>query len=443
MSEKKREAEEVPEKSREEAEEGRERLKRKQQKREAAAAAAAAAESDEFDDPDNKSALSETMEQNAKRCEEMAAKDQERELEMKRMNELLEALTKRMEEPIMDEGEREKLWKQFNTTTKQLRMMGPAQPAVPGKIPPYLVGRVPTDECIIDVKPGKGMVVNFTWKILDGIELNPRDCIRLYAHDHDRNNHHCDEPYLLKGEPSGSGSFQVPGVGYYDLRYFPKSGPKEHSRSLPFLIGDEMKLAVERPSRYEIVVRWDRNLQMKGDWLGLYNIETYNAEEFIAYEYAPSKTGKEDKVVFHLPRTPGTYEVRYFFTSKRQAGKTYAYSGKSEPIVVTDEDKMEIIQTHPVTKIRWQTSSQEPNRRDYVGIYASKDKSCRDCLAWVRLNPRGTTLSDQGVAEVTIPLFKNLAEDAVLPDEAYDYEVRIYCTGSKKKPLLVVPFLKQ
>jgi len=313
----------------------------------------------------------------------------------------------------------------FARTQHQLRAETPA----------YRVGRLPTEECEITVTV-EDMTIAFNWKLSDKIEADRRDCIGLYIHDREFSNKY-EAIKMLDGKKTGSGSFTAPTIGYFDLRFYPKYCKEEHSRSEPFLVGPKMTVNAKLEGRRRIAVTWDRDLQKDGDWLALYPVGRYSNAKYMQFVYA-SKADNDGKVYFDAPRTPGEYEVRYFFTSKRTPSG-YAYSGKSEPVVVIDEDMMEVIETHPIVKVRWQTFSQVPNSRDYIGVYPSSDAKA-SALGYAYCKSGAIdSVGDHGVAEIEIASLKKVT-DGKLPEGAENWEVRLY-NRAVKQPFLRIPFI--
>jgi len=305
--------------------------------------------------------------------------------------------------------------------------------------PEYMIGRLPTEECEIHVTV-KDMTITFTWDIPDTAEVHPKDWIGLYIHDRQYSNKHETYTYLEERH-HGSSSFVAPTIGFYDLRYYPNGGSIEHSRSEPFVVGPQMPVHAKRDGRRKIAVSWDRDAELPGDWLALYPVETYSNTKYLQTINA-ANANNDGVVFFDAPRRPGEYEVRYFFTNKRHASG-YAYSGRSEPIVIPNEDGMEVIATHPIVKVRWQTYSQEPRSRDWVGLFSSKDDSAKN-MGWCYLSTKGLMdcVGDHGVAEIEVKQLMNLSPEAELPEEAVNWEVRLYNGTSSSVPFLRAPYLK-
>jgi len=202
-----------------------------------------------------------------------------------------------------------------------------------------------------------------------------------------------------------------------------------------------MKVEAHLEGRRKIIATWDRKCETSGDWLGLYKVGTYSNAKYMQSIYA-STANSDGQVVFEAPREPGKYEVRYFFTSKKQ-GSGYAYSGKSEEIIVKNEDKLEVEATHPIVKVHWQTFSQEPHGRDWIGVFPNKEDGARP-LGWEYLSKKGLldTVGDHGIAEIEVKVLMNLSEQATLPEEAKEWEVRLY-NQAPQQPHLRIPFLKK
>jgi len=301
-----------------------------------------------------------------------------------------------------------------------------------------MVGRLPTDECVITVTVEE-MLISFTWKIADSVELHDKDWIGLYIHDRQYSNKY--ETYVtLGGRREGSASFTAPTIGYYDLRYYRKNGSEEKSRSEPFLVGPRMNVVAQLKGRRKIAVTWDRKAETQGDWIALYPVSTYSNTKYL--KQLPASSANSDGVLFFdAPRQPGEYEVRYFFTSKKHASG-YAYSGRSEHIVIPNEDSLEVIATHPIVRVRWQTFSQEPNSSDWVGLYdSSDDRASR--LGWEYLSKKGLmdAVGDHGIAEIEVGTLMKLAAEGELPEGADKWEVRLF-NKAPNQPFLRAPFVK-
>jgi len=135
--------------------------------------------------------------------------------------------------------------------------------------------------------------------------------------------------------------------------------------------------------------------------------------------------------------------VRYFFTNKKHA-TGYAFSGRSEHIVIPNEDMLEVVQTHPIVRVHWQTFSQEPNDSDWVGLYDSSDDRANR-LGWEYLSKKGCmdTVHDHGIAEIEVKSLMCLLPEGELPEDAGKYEVRLFTRSSgNSHPFLRAPFLK-
>jgi len=295
------------------------------------------------------------------------------------------------------------------------------------KVPPeYMKGRLPTDVCRIKVTV-KDNVISFDWKIADNVELSKKDWIGLYIHDRQYYNKH--ETYMyLDGKKEGSGSFTARTVGYFDLRYYQNGGNEEKSRSEAFLVGPKMEVKARLEGRRKICVKWNRTIEKPGDWIGLYAVSTYSNKKYIGFNYT-SYANSEGEITFDAPRTPGEYEVRYFFSD---AG--YTYSGRSQHIVIPNEDEMEVISTHPIVKIHWQTFSQEPNSSDWIGIYASAEDSAKLLYYEYLKNGAMDSVGDHGIVEIDL-------KQAELPEGSDKWEVRL-CNKAPVQPFLRVPFIK-
>jgi len=303
-------------------------------------------------------------------------------------------------------------------------------------IPDYMVGRVPTDKCVITVTVTE-MLVKFTWKIPESVEVSAKDWIGFYIHDRQYSNKY--ESYVsLGGKREGESSFTAPSNGYYDLRYYQNNGWVEMSRSEPFLVGPKMNVEATLQGR-KVAVKWSGAEQQNGDWVALYPVSTYSNTKYL--QQLPVKSADSDGVLlFDAPRQPGEYEVRYFFTDKRR-GTGYAFSGYSEHIVIPNEDHMEVIATHPVVKVRWQTSSQEPNSSDWVGLYDSSAENAKR-LGWQYLSKKGLEDGgDRGVAEIEVKELMALAEEATLPEGSDKWEVRLF-NKAPNQPFLRAPYMK-
>jgi len=307
------------------------------------------------------------------------------------------------------------------------------------EVPDYQKGRLPTKDCVISVTVCD-KEISFTWKIPEDVETHPKDWIGLYIHDRQYSNKY--ENYVaLGGKHEGVASFTAPTIGYFDLRYYQNNGSEEKSRSKEFLVGPEMKVEAMLQGRRKIAVSWDRSAETtEGDWVALYPVSTYSNTQYIKW-IPVSEVNSDGVVFFDAPRQPGEYEVRYFFTSKRHA-TGYAYSGKSKPIVIPNEDEMEVIDTHPVVKVRWQTFSQEPRRRDWVGLYASSDPKAKR-LGWEYLSTKGLMddVGDHGIAEIECETLIHLDKSGELPEDADKWEVRLF-NAAPNQPFLRAPFLK-
>jgi len=318
-----------------------------------------------------------------------------------------------------------------------------AGPARKDSAPDPKAGRVPTEECEITVTGvSEDRVISFTWKIPEKYETSRKDCIGLYIHDREFSNKY-EKIFMLEGKHEGSGSFEAPTIGYYDLRYYPNYSSIEHSRSKPFLVGPEMTVNAKLQDRRKIVVSWNTAAQTDGDWLALYSSGTYSNVKYIQWCKA-SSANSDGEVTFDAPRTPGSYEVRYFFTSKKHASG-YAYSGISEPIVIPNEDKMEVLATHPVVKVRWQVFSQEPYSKDWIGVFPSSENNARP-LGWTYLSTKGLmdSVGDHGIAEIEVSSLSRLLPppEGQLPAEADKYEIRIY-NRAPNQPYLRIPFVSK
>jgi len=313
------------------------------------------------------------------------------------------------------------------------------QSAMDVRVPPdYMVGRLPTDKCVIEVTV-KDKVINFTWKIPESVEVSAKDWIGFYIHDRQYSNKY--ESYVsLGGKREGCASFTAPSNGYYDLRYYQNNGWVEMSRSEPFLVGPKMNVKATLQGRRKIAVTWDCGSQQTGDWVALYPVSTYSNTKYLQ-QLSVSSANSDGVLLFDAPRQPGEYEVRYFFTDKRH-GTGYAFSGRSEHIVIPNEDHMEVIATHPVVKVRWQTFSQEPNSSDWVGLYDSSAENAKR-LGWQYLSAKGLmdTVGDHGIAEIEVKELMPLAEEATLPEGSDKWEVRIY-NKAPNQPFLRAPYRK-
>jgi len=303
--------------------------------------------------------------------------------------------------------------------------------------PDYMVGRLPTDECEISVTV-TDMVISFTWKISEKIVPSPKDWIGLYIHDRQYSNKY--EQYIyLGGKREGSSSFTAPTIGYFDLRFYTNKGYVERSRSKPFLVGPKMDVNAKLEGRRKIEVTWDRGSETAGDWMALYPVSTYSNYKYLQ-QISAASANSDGVVTFDAPRTPGKYEIRYFFTAKRNA-TGYAFSGKSNVIEIPNEDSLSVIATHPVVRVRWQTFSQDPNNSDWVGLYDSSDDKA-ERLGWVYLSKKGLmdSVGDHGIAEIETDKLIRLAPEASLPEGSDKWEVRLF-NSAPNQPFLRAPFL--
>jgi len=361
------------------------------------------------------------------------------EQEMKKKKEERQIIEDKLRDPSVTGKAREDLMQEAHQNLVEMSVIGSMINPLMRPPPDYQIGRLPTDECVI-IPTVKDMTISFTWDIPETVEVHEKDWIGLYIHDRQYSNKHEAYKYL-GGKRHGSDSFVAPTIGYFDLRYYPNRGGIEHSRSEPFLVGPPMSVHAERDGRRKIAVSWDRSAEQPGDWLALYPVETYSNTKYLQTINA-SSANSDGKVFFDSPRRPGEYEVRYFFTNKRHA-TGYAFSGRSEHIVIPNEDEMEVIATHPIVKVKWQTFSQEPRSRDWVGLFPSKDDSAKN-MGWAYLSSKGLmdSVGDHGIAEIEAKNLIRLAPEATLPADAVNWEVRLYNGTSSSVPFLRAPFLK-
>jgi len=333
-----------------------------------------------------------------------------------------EALEKQIKES--PEGAAKKaLEEEYHRTVIEESVIMSTMIVQPRDVPDYQKGRIPTSLCKINVTISD-KIISFTWKIADDVELDAKDWIGLFIHDRQYSNKY--ETYItLGGEREGSGTFTAPTIGYYDLRYYQKNGSEEKSRSKPFLVGPEMKVEARLEGRRKIIVTYDKTKQSNdGDWIGLYPVSTYSNYKYLK-EIPISAANADGEIVFDAPRQPGEYELRYFFSKWRHA-TGYVYSGKSNPIVIPNEDEVEVVATHPIVKVHWQTFSQEPRSRDWVGVYTSSDPRA-ERLGWEYLSKGAAdSVGDHGTTEIVCKKLKNLSPDDKLPDGADQWEVRVF-----------------
>lgn len=306
-------------------------------------------------------------------------------------------------------------------------------------VPAYKVGRLPTSECEIDVVVEEDLIT-FTWRIADGIELKPKDWIGLYIHDRQFNNKF-EQYVFLQGKREGSGSFKVTCGGYYDLRYFRNNGSEERSRTRKFLVGREVRVEAALQGRRKLVARWDRAAETRGDWLALYPVGTYSNTQYLQ-KIPVTEATAAGEVKFEAPRKPGAYVVRYFTGESGHRATGYPYSGRSKHVVVPDEDSMEVVATHPVVRVRWQTYSQQPNKYQWIGLFNGHEAKARQ-LGWVYCCEKGLmdTVGDCGVAELKVSILQALDPAAQLPEDASNWEVRLYTSARAQHPHLTAPFL--
>jgi len=378
------------------------------------------------------------LEANSKNSEERLRHREEQDKHLADLKLKQEELAARLKNPATPVAEKPKIEEQIHRNEiEQSRIQSELGVTVP---PDYMIGRLPTDACVISpVVDNDKMVISFTWKIPDNVEVSPKDWIGLYIHDRQYSNKY--ESYvLLGGKREGIASFKAPTIGYFDLRYYPNNGSVEKSRSEPFLVGPKMNVEAKLQGRRKISVTWDRASETNGDWLALYPVSTYSNTKYL--QQLPASSANNDGVVlFDAPRQPGEYEVRYFFTNKRHA-TGYAFSGRSQHIVIPNEDLLEVVATHPVVKVKWQTFSQEPNSSDWVGLYTSSDdKASR--LGWEYLCKKGLmdSVGDHGVAEIEAKELIHLAPEGDLPEGSDQWEVRLF-NKAPNQPFLRAPFIK-
>jgi len=317
----------------------------------------------------------------------------------------------------------------------------PRHTDAPDPAPGSSPNRSPTRLCEIKVTSVHGNRISFTWNIPEDVEANEKDWIGLYIHDRQYSNKY--ERYVyLGGAKSGDSCFTAPGDGYFDLRYYQNKGNEEKSRSEPFLVGEKMEVKGVLEGRRKIIATWNRAAERSGDWIGLYLVSTYSNAQYIQ-QHPVSSANSKGEIIFDAPRQPGSYELRYFFSSSKH-GTGYAYSGKSEQIVIPQEDEMHVMCTHPVLRVHWQTYSQEPSKKDWIGLFDSSDEKAKR-LGWEYLATKGLLdgVGDNGNAEIQVKELACLAPEAVLPDGSDKWEVRLYNQAPDHQPFLRVPFVKK
>jgi len=371
-----------------------------------------------------------------KQRKEEKEREKKQEMEMKKrlvvdLKDKIQTMKKALEDRTISDAEAQKLMDQVQKSVIQMSKITSKDE---NPVPDYMIGRLPSEKCAIKAEVN-GKTITFSWSIPKDEEVHEKDWIGLFVHDRQYGNKY-HSYVVLEGKHDGTHEFEAPTDGYYDLRYFPKGGYFEESRSKPILVGESMPV-VAKLEGHKIAVSWNREQEKKNDWVGLYRVGTYSNKQWLGKTIYASAANSDGKVFFDTPCEPGKYEVRYFFTRNSYDG-TYVYSGVSDVIELPNPnlDSMEVLETHPVTKVKWQTCSQEPNSRDWIGIFPSKETA--KPMAWVYLPGN----DDHGVAEIVEKSLNCLAPEGELPPEAENWEVRLYKRACSAIPFLCIPFLK-
>jgi len=209
-----------------------------------------------------------------------------------------------------------------------------------------------------------------------------------------------------------------------------------------------MDINAEFIERTKINAIWNKKIATPatGDWIGIYPAGTYSNVKYLQYYSVP--TDSDAGVTFDVPKEPGEYELRYFFTSSKH-GTGYPFSGRSKGIVVPN-DKIEVQLIHPSVLIRWQMFSKVHTPSDWIGLFDSSDDKTAKLLSKASLLSEKQTRGesdcvvapyDHGVALIKISELSLLKPEDPLPEGSDKWELRLY-VDSSTVPFLRAPFVK-
>jgi len=281
---------------------------------------------------------------------------------------------------------------------------------------------------------------------------NPNDNIRLYIHDrfHDKN-------YLSYVYTDGKeeGSHIFPGLfkGFYDVRFF-RGTSTTHADDVVVAIcclGECVPLDVNigsAPARLLTVRVESRYVEGPNDWLALFpdGQHSNRAHRCSASALASEATcaAGVSCVTFNLqmPKTPGKYELRYFFGSSQSKYYGNAFSGRA-PVVIPCEDVLKA--TYDTIKkrctITWKIYSVDPNDWQWIGLYDSNGN--RITYEYTCKHIYTTKNKNEGVVVLTdVPqALLDWSKTGVMPSEVRSWYLCFY--NSYFSENLAVPVIKQ
>jgi len=333
--------------------------------------------------------------------------------------------------------------------------------------------------------------VHVEWEMDSNVFPQPSDWIGIFLYNREFTNKY-EKYQFTGGVNAGSLDFVLDYPGCYDVRFFrqrkdgffSRTQDEEVGRTGPVYVGPEMPLTVENKVTTALVT-WDKDLVSDpSDWLAVFPVGQHSNRIFCLDRYYKVKDHKEEGCVeVELPREPGKYEVRYFYSKSHGLGMrtpSYPFSGRSEVIEVVSRDFVSVVSHGPKVYVDWGIFSEQYSSWNYVGLYEDSDLDSKSiAFAYIskgQFNPpeegkkqlydSGRVALDMSRVAAFKEMIKQVNEDMAkkkkaakeagekfepqevfftpqeMPEVCKTWQVRIYTPNSGKIPLCVCPFLK-
>jgi len=295
----------------------------------------------------------------------------------------------------------------------------------------------------------EGDSIRVSWNVNNP---RPRDWLGLYIHERTHENHFIAS-YQTEGKQSGEVVFTGLVRGYYDVRFFEDGS---YVRAPGFnvcvvCVGSPVRLSVTRPNRKTLVVSWPPEYTDSGNWIALFRADEHGnrARNTIAHKLmkeAETAIAPKPRLLLPCPRSPGDYHVRFFFKGSLTLDptSTNAYSGIAYVSVPNEDDMVaKIDRTRLSLSVAWKAYSVEPNKNQWIGLYANSEPSAKR-LTWeyVCYHPFTSADHDEGIIVFTEPPseLKECIASGVISPVVRSYELRFFNSYSASStPLFCRP----
>jgi len=278
----------------------------------------------------------------------------------------------------------------------------------------------------------EGDCVRVSWHI-----SNPmgRDWLGLFVHERLH-----DSRFLAHHETGGAqeGEVVFRGLvrGYYDIRFF-ENGSSKRSEGVDmcvFCIGRPVQLTVNRVNRRTLAVSWPTECTDSGNWIALFPASQHGNrfKNAISQKYMreAETAAPVPRLLLSAPRTPGEYQIRFFYKDSMNVDNTNVFSGMAV-VKIEQEDYMEASYDLDTMKfiVKWHAFSTSPNNWQWIGLFdSSSDSAQRLTYEYVSKHKYTSPEHDEGEIEFTqVPdILKKGSISRKMPPETKDWELRFF-----------------